>query len=104
MSDTESDEEELQPIIDDTFTSAAGRYPGLDDNADVGWEGDDESDGLGAGDSYRMIRSFVVNELNNMHAHRYELPRHRLPRGPPYLPHVLEVLKDQRPDHFCQAL
>ena len=104
MSDTESDEEELRPIINDTFIPAACRYHGLSDNADVGWEGDDESDGPGAGDSYWTIRSFVVNELNNMHAHRYELPRHRLPRGPPYLPHVLKVLKDQRPDHFRQAL
>jgi len=69
MSDTESDEEELQPIINDTFIPAAGRYHGLSDNVDVGWEGDNESDGPGAGDSYQMIRSFVVNELNNMHAH-----------------------------------
>jgi hypothetical protein len=103
MSDSKSDEEELQPVIDNTIIPARG-YRDIDDNADAGWEGDDEADGLGTGDSYRMIRSFVVNELNNMHAHQYELPRHRLPRGPPYLPHVLKVLKDQRPDHFRQAL
>ena len=61
-------------MINDTFIPAAGRHHGLDENTDVGWDGDDESDGLGAGHSCRMIRSFVVNELNNMHAHQYELP------------------------------
>ena len=32
------------------------------------------------------------------------MPRHQLPCGPPYLHHVLTVLKDDRPNHFRQAL
>lgn len=38
------------------------------------------------------------------YASRYEVPRDSLPRGPSRLPHVLSVLKEERPDHFRQQL
>jgi hypothetical protein len=102
MSDSESEDEEL--LRTDTFMTFADRPGDPSGDSDAGWDGDDESDGLGAGDSCRMIRDFVVNKLKTMYAQRYELPRHRLPRGPPYLPHVLNILKVRRPNHFRQAL
>lgn len=39
-----------------------------------------------------------------MYAHRYEKRRDTLPRGPSFLHHVLFILKDNRPDHFREAL
>lgn len=91
------------PTLDNTFMASTRQDSDADD-VDDGWDGDDESDGLGAGDSCRQIRKFVVEEIRSMYTHRYENPRHRLPRGPPYLHHVLTVLKYRRPDHFRQAL
>ena len=75
-------------------------------DVDVGWDGDDESDGLGTGDhnSSRNVRDFVINEIKNMYAHRYEMPRRRLPCGPPYLHHVTVLVTMGMLPAFSQSL
>ncbi|KAF8987086.1 hypothetical protein BDQ17DRAFT_1435851 [Cyathus striatus] len=46
----------------------------------------------------------VCKELEQLYAHRYLAPCNPFPRGPPALPHLLHVLKHERPDHFHQEL
>ncbi|KAF8161028.1 hypothetical protein B0H34DRAFT_746605 [Crassisporium funariophilum] len=39
-----------------------------------------------------------------MYSSWYKAPCKKIPRGPGQLPHILNVLKHKRPDHFCQEL
>jgi hypothetical protein len=106
-SDAESMDTPLPNFLDGLTADTCSHGSHDDSDIDVGWDGDDESDGLlgtGNPNSSRNVRSFVIDEIKNMYAHRYEMPHHRLPRGPRYLHHVLTVLKYNRPDHFRQAL
>jgi hypothetical protein len=47
---------------------------------------------------------WVRTEVEMMYAQRYEMSRKTLPRGPAFLHHVLGTLKNDRPDHFREAL
>jgi hypothetical protein len=47
---------------------------------------------------------WVRQSLEEMHAHRYEMPRDTFPRGPAFMRHVLTELKDTRPDLFREEL
>jgi len=72
-----------------------------------GVDGDDEDEDEGSEDerfSRPSLRQWVQKELEKMYAHRYELPRDELPRGPAQMPHVLTTLKELRLDHFRQSL
>ena len=47
----------------------------------------------------------VFDELKQMYAHRYEIPRKRLPKpNSSFLKYLLETLRDIRPDHFRAEL
>ena len=51
------------------------------------------------------LHAQVFDELKQMYAHRYEAPHHRLPKPiAPFLKHVLETLKNSRPDFFRAEL
>src|SRR4051812_10980725 len=76
-----------------------------DDDADD--EGGSESEievDRNCGGRRQTMGCWVREEIETMYAHRYEVPRDQLPRGPAYLIHVLTVHKNLRPDHFCQEL
>ncbi|KAF7359978.1 DDE Tnp4 domain-containing protein [Mycena venus] len=47
---------------------------------------------------------WVRQGLEAMHAQRYEMPRNTFPRGPAFMRHVLNELKDTRPDLFREEL
>jgi hypothetical protein len=117
MSEAESDDDEMCSLAgirgwtmdDDDDSEDEMDISDFDD----GNEGDDEEaeetdsewDGLdndiGQGHS---MRRWVRAEIESMYASRYEAPRKRLPRGPPFVHHVLNVQKHQQPDQFRQAL
>jgi len=83
------------------------RWDDGDDNGEGGisdGDADDERSDDEAGFSTPPLRRWVRNEIDKMYAHRYEVPRNKLPRGPPYMHHVLTTQKDLRPDHFRQSL
>ncbi|RDX44581.1 hypothetical protein OH76DRAFT_1359516 [Lentinus brumalis] len=83
------------------------------EGADDGGEADDEgSGGEDEGEKVRVPRGprpsrmgrHVRRTLDGMYARRYEAARNTLPRGPGYLPHVLHVFKNARPDKFREQL
>lgn len=74
-----------------------------------GHEADDEDDGyedpLDADPDFVCLMGQRVRDaIREAYAKRYQVPRNTLPRGPAYMPHVLYVLKNERPDHFRQQL
>jgi hypothetical protein len=92
-SDFESDM--LDPASDDSG----------DDSEDFGslasWE---EGSEPVARDRWGRLRQWVYQEIKTMYAHRYEVPRDGLPRGPSFMLHVLITLKNSRPDKFREEL
>jgi hypothetical protein len=72
-----------------------------DDEWEYGGEDDGNEDDVSAP---RSRHTWVRGEIEAMYAHRYEMAGDTLPRGPAYLPHVLTTLKQERPDHFRDAL
>jgi hypothetical protein len=94
----------------------AGDVPLDDYDSEDGWDADDEGDNEldDEGDSdldddgnetrQGSLGSWVLKEINEMYARRYEMPRDRLPKGPAFLRHILTIWKDLRPDHFRQEL
>ena len=83
LSNSDSDKESMDtflPNLPDGLADQADTcLQSSHDNSDVdvGWDGDDEADGLGTGDhnSSRNVRNFVIDEIKNMYAHGYEMPR-----------------------------
>jgi hypothetical protein len=89
-----SDSEDSNDSDDSSFSGDADDEDG---------SGTEEEDGDGGGVRHGMGH-WVRKEIESMYAHRYELPRDKLLRGPAYLRHVLTTLKDLRPDMFRQEL
>lgn len=96
-------------------------YSDSDSDDDSDWGEDQDSDDLGkdgdiedleAGDGYDDILKsrpelghHVRSAIDDMYSHRYEEPRDvPIPCAPPQMPHVLQVLKLERPDHFREIL
>jgi hypothetical protein len=114
--DSESDGEDITEPVQHGQQASDHQMDGLEDNgsdADDELSIDSDSDGesnwdeaeLGIGLGQKVpLGRWVRKEIEEMYAHRYEVPRDRLPRGPSYLQHVLTIQKTQRPDHFRQAL
>jgi len=86
MSDAESDDDSA--FADDEFDTADG-----DDS-------DSENDTCPT-----PFRTQIFNDLKRMYTHRYETPHKRVPKPrAPFMKHVLEELKDSRPDLFRAEL
>ena len=100
--DTSSESSMNLPPGEDVDAGAAGY------DSENGWDADDEDSELDedCGDEVRRgsLGIWVLKEIEDMYAHRYEMPRDHLPKGPAFLRHVLTVWKDLRPDHFRQEL
>ncbi|EKM58902.1 uncharacterized protein PHACADRAFT_63878, partial [Phanerochaete carnosa HHB-10118-sp] len=50
------------------------------------------------------VKRIVRKAISAAYSTRYQAPRNRDMRGPPYVPHVLKVLKHRRPDKFRRYL
>ena len=59
---------------------------------------------LDPGDRWARLRQWVHQQIDQMYANRYEVPRDELPRGPSTMRHVLMTLKSARPDKFREEL
>ncbi|KAF7351923.1 DDE Tnp4 domain-containing protein [Mycena venus] len=100
----DSDEEDDSTSdSDSTSTTSSG-----DDGDDEGWSELDDME-IDEGKEFPSPRRnnaarWVRQNLEEMYAHRYEMPRDTFPRGPAFLRHVLGVLKDTRADLFRQEL
>jgi hypothetical protein len=115
MSEAESDDDEMCSLagIGEVTTDDDSEDEMDISDFDAGNEGDDEEeeetdsewDGLDndTGQGHSMHR-WVRAEIESMYASRYEAPRKQLPRGPPFVYHVLNIQKHQQPDQFRQAL
>jgi len=103
ISDEETSDDELDQIYRDEDVSMSDASSDddstfADDELDT--DSDTENDTPPA-----SLHSQVFNELKQMYAHRYERPRKRLPKPQePFMKHVLERLKGERPDHFRTEL
>lgn len=74
---------------------------------DLGEEADDEEvhDQRLEGQSRPKLAHFVRTTIETLYSKRYQQPRNiPVPRPPPQMPHVLTVLKLERPDHFREIL
>ncbi|KAA1480073.1 hypothetical protein DENSPDRAFT_789902, partial [Dentipellis sp. KUC8613] len=74
-----------------------------DSGVEGDFEGSDDEEEPRPRLSLRYMR-FVRMHIEEMYSSRYEMPRNRAHRGPSYLPHVLNVLKHERPDEFRKEL
>lgn len=94
---------------DDTFNLEDGD----DNNSDLeGFADDEDSDDEET--PIRLTKPMVSRgsiltrsireSISDMYSHRYQMPRNTLPRGPAYLPHVLQIYKQLRPDKFREVL
>ncbi|EIN04729.1 hypothetical protein PUNSTDRAFT_24189, partial [Punctularia strigosozonata HHB-11173 SS5] len=90
---------------DDTNSDSAYTDSVDDDDSDV--FADDESDSDDE-DIPMLLPStvgrLIVKEYLTLHRDRYQAPRTGLPRAPGHLRHTLDVMKEQRPDHFRNDL
>jgi hypothetical protein len=83
-----------------------------DEDGDIGLMGGSENDSeegysggvLNPGDRWAHLRRWVHQQIKQMYANRYEVPRDGLPRGLSTMRHVLMTLKSARPDKFCEEL
>ena len=112
MSDSETsgsdpDTEEAMPSL---LSMGNGAWDSDDEDSDEGdgisdIEADNEESDSDEEEVARPSpQQWVQTTLEEIYAHRYEVPRNKLPRGPAYMCHVLTVQKDCRPDHFRQSL
>jgi hypothetical protein len=73
----------------------------LDSDSDSGNDADDEE----VGDHTPRLSRYVRRTYEEIYARRYDAPRDEpIPKAPSHLPHVLEVLKFERPDEFREIL
>lgn len=116
----DSDEEDVGLDPEDDSSSSAGDSSNSEGGYDEGgygsgidgdvedWEEDEcEIGGFEATPTEttttRLSRA-VREELVDIYDRRYDKPRQPFPRPPGTMPHVLNVLKTERPDHFRQEL
>ena len=106
-SGSDPDAEEAMPSL---LSMENGAWDSDDEDSDGGdgisdIEADDEESDSDEEEVARPSpRQWVQTTIKEMYAHRYEVPRNKLPQGPAYMRHVLTVQKDYRPDHFRQSL
>lgn len=125
-SESADDEERMPPVVTEDWDPEVDPLP-----EGTGWEdfvGPASSDGSGdeaddeggrpyeddlesepdedfyIGASSSRLAKHVRESISAMYAKRYEEPRDEHPRGPPSMPHVLTVLKTERPDSFRKEL
>lgn len=127
-SDTPSSDDSLSPFLlsDTTDSTSTSEDIEMEDEDDLEGESDseDEDQELSESDDGHLadiedwmedldepqpdfmakLSRIVRNEYEQMYASRYQVPRRPFPRPPPDLPHLLNVIKVQRPDHFRKSL
>lgn len=100
LSDLEEQWYGFDPSSDDLSGEEAD-----DEDSESSDDGDFEEDLVGNSRTLCSgVGRHVHRALNNLYATRYEAARNTLPRGPAFLPHVLQVLKLSRPDKFREKL
>jgi hypothetical protein len=93
------------PDSDDDTGSEDGEHSNTESEEDSGNEADDEEALDGERASQPRVARYVRSEIEQMYSRRYEEPRDEpISHPPPQMPHVLEVLKVERPDHFREIL
>ena len=91
------------PDSDDDTDST--EHSDMDLEEDSGNEADDEEALDEQRESRPRVARYVRSEIEQMYSRRYEEPRDEpISHPPPQMPHVLEVLKVERPDHFREIL
>lgn len=90
---------------EDSYSEAETRSAssGVDGDLDSDFTDDDlsaVSDEL----PFSRLGEHVRHAIEDLYTHRYTQPRTSMPRGPATLPHVLSVLKHERPDQFRKHL
>lgn len=65
---------------------------------------DEDADEDSSADRWARLRKWVRQNIAEMYASRYEMPRSEIPRGPSRMHHVLFTLKSARPDQFREEL
>jgi len=76
----------------------------IEEESDGSEKGADEVQGNPFGDRWSRLRRWVSQQIREMYANRYEMPRGDLPRGPSCMRHVLFKLKIARPNKFREEL
>jgi len=123
ISDGSEDDEEdiplLLPVTDEDSDSDS--ESDTSESEDEDFDSDDNSTGSSDDGNFADIEDWddfevprmsttaklahaVRKEYEAMYASRYEVPRTRFPKPPADLPHVLNVYKTLRPDHFRKEL
>jgi hypothetical protein len=95
---------------DDSDSSESSSSSGYSGDAEMSFESDglasddEDADEESTGDRWARLRRWVCQNIAEMYASRYEVPRCEIPRGPSRMCHVLFTLKSARPDQFCEEL
>src|ERR1700720_2756449 len=108
---------QMDHALDDMPDLLPMGYMDSDDESDSDDDGssDPEGDSGNEADNEEMLEDeissrprlarYVRNAIEKMYSQRYEQPRDEpIPQPPPQMPHVLEVLKVERPDQFREIL
>ncbi|THV04471.1 hypothetical protein K435DRAFT_598224, partial [Dendrothele bispora CBS 962.96] len=67
-------------------------------------DSDDDNASDMSGVEGNLTRRWVMDQIQEMYAHRYEVPRKRIDKSPPLMYQVLFAWKQTRPDLFRQQL
>lgn len=99
--DSESEYESSDDSMDGGFEEDGWDEEGSENDADIE---DSDVEDMGQSSIPRLGRRTRV-EISEMYSERYEEPHDvPIPRPPAQMPHVLRVLKHERPDHFREIL
>lgn len=99
--DSESEYESSDDSMDGGFEEDGWDEEGSENDADIE---DSDVEDMGQSSMLRLGRRIRV-EISEMYSERYEEPHDvPIPRPPAQMPHVLRVLKHERPDHFREIL
>ncbi|KAG1798341.1 hypothetical protein EV424DRAFT_1352572 [Suillus variegatus] len=96
----------LKSSDDDTSTesSAANMSSSDDSKSESDWDLSDDADDEAEHANSRLSQ-YVRCTYRAIYAHRYDAARNKpIPKAPSQLPHILEVLKVERPDKFREIL
>jgi hypothetical protein len=105
-----SDDSDILSQGDHSSDSSSTSSSGYSGDAESDFESgelevsDDEDAEEFTRDRWAQLRRWVRQNIAEMYASRYEMPRSEIPRGPSRMHHVLFTLKSARPDQFREEL
>jgi hypothetical protein len=99
----DSDEEDDDAGADSGHTTSSESVSEQDGDVEWDWDSIPTDEDAEMPHSRNPLR-WVRQSLEEMHAHRYEMPRDTFPRGPAFMRHVLTEMKDTRRDLFREEL